>query len=297
MGKLYQVFYVARYNFNGWRRNPKIILAFILAFVLCVMLTGKAIQFASSYETTMQIFEAFIWAFGDSNSIMLSSMLLLFFFIDMPFVNASTPYYLVRIDRMVWIWGQVVYIVFATIFYMFFILIVSCILCAPISFIGNVWSETGALLGYSGVGTQIALPASVKTMEMSLPYECMLTVFLLITAYALFSSTLMMVFHLKKSKILGVGSVFFLNIIGTLLNPIVIGRFLEIPQDLQYRINVIAGWLSPLNHATYYMHNFGYDLLPRIGQSLIIFTILIVGNVLIIRKIMNTYEFDFKLSS
>lgn len=35
--------------------------------------------------------------------------------------------------------------------------------------------------------------------------------------------------------------------------------------------NVIIGWLSPLNQATYHMHNFGYDKLPRLWQSYCIF--------------------------
>ncbi len=33
----------------------------------------------------------------------------------------------------------------------------------------------------------------------------------------------------------------------------------------------ITGWISPLNHATYGMHDFGYDVLPSIGQSCLVF--------------------------
>ena len=36
------------------------------------------------------------------------------------------------------------------------------------------------------------------------------------------------------------------------------------------------GWLSPLNHATYHMHNFGYDLLPRLWQTEAVFAALIL---------------------
>ena len=42
-----------------------------------------------------------------------------------------------------------------------------------------------------------------------------------------------------------------------------------------YKANVAVGWLSPLNHATYHMHNFGYDLLPRLWQTYGIFLLLI----------------------
>ena len=293
MDNVYQVLSITAYNFKEWKRNPRIMLSFIMAFVLCLMLSGRAVAFANNYNTTMQVFEAFVWAFGDARAIMMSSMLLLFFFADMPFINRSTPYYLIRTKRSLWVWGQLLYIVLVTILYMLFLLIISSILCAPISFPGNMWSETGALLGYSGVGEKIALPASIKTMEMSLPISCMLTIFLLITLYSLLAATLMMTFHLKKNKFLGIVSVFALNIYGLILNPEVIGMLLKIPSNMQYKVNIVMGWISPLNHATYYMHSWGYDLLPRIWQSCIVFVVLIIILVFVIRKEIKKYEFDF----
>lgn len=293
MDNVYQVLSITAYNFKEWKRNPRIMLSFIMAFVLCLMLSGRAVAFANNYNTTMQVFEAFVWAFGDARAIMMSSMLLLFFFADMPFINRSTPYYLIRTKRSLWVWGQLLYIVLVTILYMLFLLIISSILCAPISFTGNMWSETGALLGYSGVGEKIALPASIKTMEMSLPISCMLTIFLLITLYSLLAATLMMTFHLKKNKFLGIVSVFALNIYGLILNPEVIGMLLKIPSNMQYKVNIVMGWISPLNHATYYMHSWGYDLLPRIWQSCIVFVVLIIILVFVIRKEIKKYEFDF----
>lgn len=86
MGKLHRTLLIVRLNFLDWKRNPKIIAGFVLAFTFCVMLSGRALIFARTYGTTMQIFEPFIWAFGKADSILLSSLLLLFFFGDMPFI-------------------------------------------------------------------------------------------------------------------------------------------------------------------------------------------------------------------
>ena len=47
---------------------------FLLVFVLCFLLSDKAVKFAKEYEATMQLVEAFAWTIGDSNSILLSSM-------------------------------------------------------------------------------------------------------------------------------------------------------------------------------------------------------------------------------
>lgn len=293
MTNVHLVLKITKMNFLDWKRNPRIITAFFLAFVFCVMLSGKAIMFANSYGTYMQIFEPFVWAFGDAKSIMLASMLLIFFFMDMPFINDSTPYYLVRVNRKIWVSAQILYVVLVTIIYMLFLLIIFCVLCAPISFPGNLWSETGAMLGYSGVGIQIALPASVKTMEMSNPYKCTATIFLLMTLYTMLSATLMMVFNLMKNKFGGVLSVFILNLYGILLEPQMITKLFNIPEGVLYKSNVICGWISPLNHATYYMHNFGYDLLPRLWQSYLLLGIFIVCNVFFAFKLARKYQFNF----
>ena len=144
-----QIVAVTQYNFRRWHKNPRIVITFCLAFVLCFLLSDKAVKFAKEYETTMQLVEAFVWTFGDSNSILLSSLLLLLLFADMPFISPATPFYLMRIDRKTWLMGQAAYIALATLIYLAFILISTSLVCMRQSFIGDMWSETAAILGYS----------------------------------------------------------------------------------------------------------------------------------------------------
>ena len=57
--------------------------------------------------------------------------------------------------------------------------------------------------------------------------------------------------------------------------------------------NIIFGWISPLNHATYYMHNFGYDNLPKLYQSYIFFA---VGSIVLFALSLwkiKRYQFSF----
>ena len=105
MYKIRQSFSVTAYNFRQWHKNPRIFITFALAFILCFLLSDKAVKFAQEYKTTMQIVEAFVWTVGDSNSILLASLLLLLLFSDMPFITNGTPLYLVRIDRKTWLFG------------------------------------------------------------------------------------------------------------------------------------------------------------------------------------------------
>lgn len=267
---IHQAFAVAGYNFRQWHKNPRIIITFGLAFVLCFLLSDKAVRFADEYNTTMQLVEPFVWTFGDSNSILLSSLLLLLLFADMPFLSAGTPFYLVRTTRRTWMAGQALYVTLATLVYLVFLLLVTSLLCMRNAFIGDMWSETAALLGYSGAGEAVALPALVKTLEMSTPYACMATIFLLMLFYTLTMVFLMLFFNVYKGQAAGVVSVCVFSLYGFLLNPQLLVTIFDLPEALVYQANVAVGWLSPLNHATYHMHNFGYDLLPRLHQTYLV---------------------------
>ena len=68
---------------------------------------------------------------------------------------------------------------------------------------------------------------------------------------------------------------------------------LKLPDEAYYIANVTIGWLSPLNHATYHMHNFGYDRLPRLWQSYLIFGILILVGYLASIRAAKKYNFSF----
>lgn len=286
-------FSVAGYNFRQWHKNPRIVVTFALAFILCFLLSDKAVKFAKEYQTTMQIVEAFVWTFGDANSILLSSLLLTLLFADMPFLSSGTPLYLVRIDRKTWVTGQAMYVIGATTLYLAFILASTSLVCMTQSFTGDMWSETAAILGYSGAGQAVALPALVKTLEMSTPYACMGTIFLLMLLYALLMVFIMLVFNLWKGQAAGVVSVFVFSLYGFLLNPQTLKGIFQLPDELIYKANVAVGWLSPLNHATYHMHNFGYDLLPRLWQTYAIFGALIALCYFLALRAVRRYSFSF----
>ena len=290
---LHKAFAVAGYNFRMWRGNMRIVLTFALAFILCFLLSDKAASFAYDMNTAMQAFEPFVWTFGDANSVLLISLLLVLLFADIPFLGVGVPYFLVRMKRSTWAWGQLLYIVAATTLYMVFIFLATSLICAQNSFIGNMWSETAAILGYSGAGKAVALPALVKTLEMSRPYQCAMVIFLLMLGYTLTLVLLMLYCKLKFGKGAGVAAAFGFSLYGFLLNPELFKQLLHLPDELMYKANVLTGWLSPLNHATYHMHNFGYDLLPRLWQTFAVFTVMIAALMALILRAIRNYNFMF----
>ena len=291
--KLHQTIAVAAYNFRQWRRNPRIVLCFCLAFILCFLLSDKAVCFSQTYGSIMQILEPFIWTFGDANSILLSSLLLILLFADMPFISTGTPFMLLRVDRRTWVLGQALYIVSATTVYLLFVLLSTSFVCQSRSFLGNQWSETAAILGYSGAGKDVALPALVKVLELSLPYACTAWIFALMLLYTLLLMFLMLLCNLRFGQLGGVIGVLGFSLYGFLLNPKTIQAIFQLPDEWMYKANVAVGWLSPLNQATYHMHNFGYDLLPRLWQTVAIFLVLIALLFFLSLRAVRQYNFSF----
>lgn len=292
--KFRMVMEAAFYNFRFWKGNARVMAVFILAFILCFLLTDKIVVFAKEHETSMQMVEAFIWTFGDSNSILLSSLLLLLLYADMPFITSATPFFLVRASRKTWVLGQLVYILLSTGIYLLFTLVSTCLLCAPYSFMKNTWSHTAAILAYSEEGKQLVLPASVKTLEMSRPYQAMLSIFILMMLYALTMVFIMMFFNIWKGTTAGVLSVLVFTSYGVLLNPEHIQKLLKLPEEFYYKARVFIGWISPLNHATYYMHNFGYDKLPTLRQTTLIFIGIILFLTLLTIRATKKFGFVFR---
>ena len=293
MRHIRQALSVTAYDYRMWKKNIRVIATFLLTFILCFLLTDKTVSLAQEHGTTMQMFESFIWTFGDSNSILLISLLLVLLFSDMPFLSSATPLYLVRIDRKSWAVGQLIYIASATFLYMLFVLLSTMALSMKLSYPGNVWSATAAILGYSGEGEMVLLPVLVKTLEMSHPYQCTAVIFLLMLLYALLLVSVMLLFNILRGQQAGVISVFLFTVYGFVLSPATISNILKLPDELYYRANVIVGWVSPLNQATYHMHDFGYDRLPTLNQTYLIFLALIVLLFAMTLLAIRRYSFNF----
>lgn len=281
------------YNFLGFFKNPRTVITFLLSVIVCFLLSGKVIQMAEYYDSSMQAAEPFIWTFGDSTSILLVSLLLIFLFSDLPKLSAFTPFYLLRMSKKKWLAAQFVYIGMVTALYIGFVLIVTILLCMKYSFPGNLWSETAAMLGYSQMGEKLQVPSTVKVMESISPYGCMAQAALLMMGYSLTLGFLVLLGNLllgkKYGMLLGIGYSFY----GFLLDPNVLGKLLGLEKNEMYRVRSIVGWISPLNQAVYGLHDFGYDNLPSVGQSLGIFSVLLGVICFLSYRTLKKYNFTF----
>lgn len=269
-GSIRQVLLAVVSNFRCWRRNPQIFLAFGLAFILCFLLSDKVIRFSERHDTLLQLAEPFIWTFGDAVSVLVISLILLLIFSNMPNLGNEVPFFLIRMNRRIWMLGQILYLLAATWIFMVFILVSTWILTGSRAYLANLWSDTAAILGYSQIGSELYIPSFVKVMELSFPYGCMLHIFGLMLGYAVLMSSLILYLNLWRDNGGVIGGILFSGF-GMVLNPNLIAEWFGISMERMKVANILFGWISPLNHATYYMHNFGYDNLPRLWTSYVFF--------------------------
>ena len=292
MFKVRQIFYIVCSNFRKWHKNPQIILCFLLAFIFCYLLSDKVMQFAQEHGTYLQGTEAFIWTFGDSQSVLAISILLLLLFSGVPNLSNEVPYLMIRTDRSVWMLGQIAYLILAAFCFMLFILASTVFLSASRAFPANLWSDTAAILGYSKMGEGLAVPAFVKVLELTTPYQCSIHIFLLMTGYTVTMAGVILFLNLCRNNGGMVGGIIY-SVYGLMMNPDIVAEWFGISMERIQIANILSGWISPLNHATYYMHSFGYDNLPKFWQSylfyLIASSLLFAGSLYKIRN----YQFRF----
>ena len=284
---------VVRYNFLGFLKNPRVILVFLLSIVLCFLLSERAIRVSEYYDTSMQAAEPLIWTFGDPTAILLASLLLILMFSDVPKTGAVMPYYLTRMKRKEWMAAQFLYISLSTALYVCIIQLVTGILCMRYTFPGNLWSETAARLAYSKLGGSLGVPASVKAMESITPYGCMIQTGILMLLYSWTLCFLMLAVNLRFGKTKGVFAGVFYSLYGFLLEPEVIAKIMGLEQQERYKVNVLVGWISPLNHGAYPGHSFGYDDLPTISQSAGVFLVVLAVLYWWAYRSLRGYNFTF----
>lgn len=292
-----QVLAVIRFNFMGFFKNPKVILTFLLGFVLSFLLSSRVMTVIEAYGTPTQAAEPFLWTFGDSTAVLLTSLLLLLVFSDLPKLTAASPCYLLRMTKRRWLLGQLGYVICVAAIYTAFIFLATVALCMKTSYIGDIWSETAAMLAYSKLGKDLSVPSTVKVMESITPYGCVIQVTVLLFLYASTMSFVILAGNLLFGRNRGMLLGLFYSLYGFLLDPGLLGKLLGLESYEMYRINVLVVWISPLNQAVYARHNFGYDRLPTVEQSCIVFLLLLFLLGAVCMAAIRHYHFSFTGSS
>jgi len=269
MLKISQIYSCAVWNVYSIRKNPRIFCGFLLGLCLCFFLMQRIIECSTMFDTNIQLFELFIWCFADADSILFVSLAVLLFLFQIPRLDTPAYYLIFRKGRANWLLGQVLTSVIISLVYTLFLLGASMLFTLHSGHVlgSNQWSDTATILSFAPENFEVALTVVRKTIKLTTPYPCAATIFSLMAQYILFLTLLNLVFSIRLGKKAGIAAVIAVSLYAYLLNPQKLTMLLHIPEEVQYIANVLAAWISPLNHATYALHSFGYGNFPSIGQS------------------------------
>ena len=281
------------WNLYALRKNPRFYMSLLLGFLLCWLLTDKTMAISRQYLTDVQIFEPFIWCYADDDSILYASLVMLLMLSAFPRLDTPASYLIFRARRSSWLLGQLLTVLALTALYCGMILLSSMALCTGHAFLDDRWSETATMLSFAPGSFEVALTVLRKTVKLTTPYTCCVQIFLLLFQYVLLLATIQLTFTLLKSRKAGIMAALILNFMGFVLTPDRFMAWLNLPQELRYYANLASAWLSPLQHATYTMHNFGYDLLPRLWVSYLILGGATAALIIISALTMRRYAFSF----
>lgn len=257
----------AGWNLKSIAGNPRTYLCAVMGFLLCFLLTDRTADISREFMTDIQIFEPFDWCFADSDSILFAALVLTLLLAEIPRLDCAAAYMTFRQSRKSWLLGQVMTVVFISVCYTLFLLLSCMVLCGGRAYFENHWSDTATMLSFQPDNFDAALNVVRKTVKLTSPYGCTFHICLLMTQYTLLLSAIQLLLTVRKSKRAGVTAVLITNLLAYLLTP---GRFmtwLNLDSEQRYIANLLAAWLSPLQHSTYIMHSFGYDLLPRLETT------------------------------
>ena len=294
MCNLREAFVCAGWNLYSLRKNPRFYMSLLLGFLLCWLLTDKTMAISRTYLTNVQLLEPFVWCYADDDSILFAALVMMLMLSALPRLDTPASYLIFRTTYLRWLLGQILTVLMLTLGYTLMILLSSMVMCIGCNvFIANRWSETATMLSFSPASFEVALTVMRKTVKLTTPYGCAVQIFLLMFQYVLLMSMLQLTFTMLQSRKAGIIATLVINFAGYVLTPDRFMTWLNLPTEMRYYANLLSAWLSPLQHATYTMHNFGYDLLPRLHVSY-----LLLGGataVMIALSVfkMRTFQFSF----
>ena len=294
MCNLREAFVCAGWNLYSLRKNPRFYMSLLLGFLLCWLLTDKTMAISRTYLTNVQLLEPFVWCYADDDSILFSALVMMLMFSAFPRLDTPASYLIFRTTRLNWLLGQIVTVFVLTLGYSLMILVSSMVMCIGCNvFVENTWSETATMLSFSPASFEVALSVMRKTVKLTTPYGCAVQIFLLLFQYVLLLSMIQLAFTVLKSRKAGIVAALVINFAGYVLTPDRFMTWLQLPMEMQYYANLLSAWLSPLQHATYTMHNFGYDLLPRVHTSYMILGGTSVALMIVSAIAMRRFSFNF----
>lgn len=211
MDKCKNVFYVCENNFLKWKNSPRTYICFFMLVVFLYYMTAgtRALTAAENMAVTPWLFP-FLLSYSLSLCALFFTLILLF--CDAPFFDEQFPYLCMRTGRLVWVIGQILYIVFASLIFTLVNYVLSLLLCLPNLGFSRDWGKILRMMSMpmSGdfqklylTGVMKDSAGSANVMSLYTPIQATLLSLLLMWLVSVFLGLLMFAINLRAHQGIG----------------------------------------------------------------------------------------------
>lgn len=275
-----QILSVASVEYNKWLHNPRMVIMVLFFLFSYNYIIELMINAADKMDSYIMILEPFIAMTNSKLLVMIVPALFMLLISDFPKTDGNTMFYVQRVGKFNWMFGQILFAVYAAISYLAAIFSVLSILIAPKAYAKNSWSTVITSYGKefdTESESRIASLIGGQLYNNLTPVNAFLLTFLLMFMY-LMALSLMLMLSFSAGK----------RIIGILISYVIIG----VGSSL-CGMNSKLQWFFPSAHAISWLH---FDEVLniqkfRLTYSYLYFVVWIV--VLFIISCLSVKRYDF----
>lgn len=276
-----KIYLTARTEYIKWLFDPRMIIIGAMIIFIYNLSVFPLSEMAAEMKGKLNIFEPFVAITNSNLLIIMIPGVFLTLVSDFPKTDGSSLFFLQRIDRINWVLGQILFIVFAVITFIAIIFAASVLPILNIASFENKWSNT--VMDYRTVFPQKSLSFGAALITENLTYQ------ISPLSAAVQSSVLVMLYLIVLSEIMLVFNTLGIKIMGLVTSAGVIAM-----GGALCTVNVSAKWIFPMSHTIIWLHKTKYfrQSVMELWKSYLYFIALIVILLLLSCAFIDSANFD-----
>lgn len=268
---------VAKTEYIKWILNPRMIVMVVLLIFIKTCAIDPLVSNAVDMDSPLNVLEPFIAVGNSGLLVLILPIVYLTLMSDFPRVDGSTLFFTLRIGKLNWLIGQIIFSIMSMLSYLAIVFLGSVLPVITSAFVGDNWSYVVTRYATTfpdkvGFATEL-VPANLYN-QLGV-FSATIQTYALLTFYMFILALIMLLFNVIKHKILGffiAGSVIAFGVVGCSLKT----TFM---------------WFFPMGNAIIWLHYTEYfreEIMPIFFSYLyflIVIAILIALNLLALRKL------------
>lgn len=246
-----------------WRKtltNFKTYIVLVLAIIALLIVTNPIVAFLQKNSISINLLEVIILALSQEHLLVIYSVLCILLINDAPFIDVSDSYYLLRISKSKYAFGQVLYVISVVVLFYSILFFASITPFTQYGYLENKWSEATHLLATTDA-------AIVENISLTYSNAIMWKLDL----YTVFRNTILLLLLSNA----------FLCLLFSYVTLIIKKNVAFIPVLALFAVGKIIQWTAPdlnrlsiLIQMNFVSHNFGRVFhFPTMIESVIVFSV------------------------